>query len=227
MNKRIMKMLILCISFFIYFPVATVKAQELFDCPPNTSEGEWGDPIHGIIEPTPMNFLGHTYYFERTVDEKVEIIVDWETFENLNRPVSDETMKEMMLLWLAKHIFDPEWECPFNEPRSVSFIEQTECRTTTKCVIHLDKTQQVSCCDDPNTNPEIYNRDQEYYYNIYQDHFCGYKCCEKVVTLECHNGIKVVTSMIKQDYPDSSCPEDNSYFDCLTNQPIPCVGNCE
>lgn len=150
-----MKMLILCILLSISLSASSLKAQALFDCPPNTTARDWGDPISAIVEPLPFDFWATVDYYERIVGGKLEMLVDWSTFNNRRQPISDETMKEVTLLWLTQRNFDPTWRCPFYEPKSVSFIEQTECKTTTKCVLHLDRTQQVDCCDDPNINPEI------------------------------------------------------------------------
>jgi hypothetical protein len=222
--------LMLSVISIIFASKSTTQAQ-MPDCPSNVI---WDNSGTATLEFEPFQFSGSVQFYERTIGSKVEIAAEWGTLWNNRRPISDETIKELLTIYLAQRNHDISWRCQYpGQITTVSIIDKTECNIRTKCRMKLDMELQSLCCDDPSINPEIYELNGQWFFDIYKNQSCGFKCCEKIITLVCEAATsyvdyyKIVQSIIKQDYPGSECSGTSSYLDCITNQPILCEGNCD
>lgn len=227
MNRLKGIILLLSIISIIFAFKSNTQAQ-MPDCPPGV---DWGAPKSAILELEPFQFSGSVQYYERQIGSKIEITADWGTLWNNRKPISDETMKELLTIFLAQRNYDDPCQYP-GQLTTVSIIDKTECYIPTKCRVKLDMSMESRCCDDPSINAAIYEYEGQSYLNYYKNQPCGFKCCEKIITLFCqqvgtHSSIKVVQNITNQDYPGSECSGISPYLDCLTNEPIPCEGNCD
>lgn len=227
MNKLKRIILLLSIISIIFTFKSNTQAQ-MPDCLPGVN---WGLPKNAYMELEPFKYSGSVQYYERIVGGKVEITADWSTLWNNKKPISDETMKELFTIFLAQRYSDDPCQYPV-QLTTVSIIDKTECYIPTKCRVKLDMGLESQCCDDPSINPPIYEFNGQWYLNYYKNQPCGFKCCEKIITLFCQSvgtnlSIKVVQNITNQDYPGSECSGTSPYIDCLTNEPIHCEGNCD
>jgi hypothetical protein len=219
MFKKLLKVIPLVILFASFSALGQVP-----DCPPNTEPNDWTLHEYHLLEMGPNNFWGTVDYQSRTTSGgKTEIVVDWSTFQNWRDYLKDETVKEIIQTDIVFANTDP---CPFTGSQEVSVVYKTECTIDKKCVLRLDASSTTVCCDDPNFNPDIYERNNVWYYNAYQKQSCGYKCCEKIFTVKCDADRKYIDDITTNTYPGSTC-NGGSVEDCLGDGPIPCEGNCE
>ena len=167
------------------------------------------------------------------------VIVDWSTFQNDLKPISDESAKEYLLLQIAKKASGlPLGNCTVASPTEyeVLFPTVSKCSVLTSCLNKLAFNESVICDNHELIDNEIYEENGNTYWRSFKTKYCGEKCCTFVVKLKCiispHNG-QVIPSFTKNTLENIPCPPSglikchDPEFPLPPAETLPCQGPCE
>ncbi len=110
----------------------------------------------------------------------------------------------------------------------VNIVYTTECTVDLRTILRIDKTQRIYCCENPATDPKIYEINGNYFYDLWTKKVCGQKCCMKSFgySFDYNPNVPKLLSTSVLDY--STCDGSAQYFDCKTGDPRSCGSNpCE
>ncbi len=222
LKKKLVIITLISIFFISY---------NLFSAPPeNPCDEDWGNPITFDFASLGTQYpnLGSVIYYQRTNSSgEIELTFDWSSLVN-NFPgeLSDDALKDIFLISEVKD------NANSTTPTNIHVLYKTKCTVPLKCIVHLDATMSIECCDEGFVgNTAIYEKNQEKYINKVVPKECGEKCCETVYTVQLYYDTisgqwnPVILGSYKNQLTD--CNSTTTYYDCETNQPLPCTGGCE
>lgn len=195
--------------------VGNSKAQ--VECPPGA--GDWLTSTV-TVDIGRYGPGGEVNFRWRKNGDDYQVIIDWNSFQNNSDFMPDNALKKMLEYAAVENVF-PKVNFPYSGYVYVFFVR--ECKTKVKLVVELDQSIQLACCDDGATLPEYYSRligqDLHYFYNVYKEVPCGYKCCARryYCTREWDNILdKWVTSVSQPEILNvTNCAGTSSYRNCL------------
>jgi len=123
-------------------------------------DDNWGNPITFDFASLATQYpnLGSVVYYQRTNKTgEIELKFNWSSLtNNFSGELSDEALKDIFLISLVKNSANS------STPTNVHVLYKTKCTVPLKCVVHLDATMSVECCDEGFVgNPAIYEKNQE------------------------------------------------------------------
>lgn len=240
MQRNKSKLLLFFCIFCLMLSCLTLKAQ--IQCPPVSPWTEYVDM--GKVKYTPFPFNQGSGV---SADAKVIlyssppiVIIDWSTFQNDLKPISDESAKEYLLLEIAKKASGlPLGNCTVASPTeyTVHIPTVSKCTVLTSCLNKLDFSERVICDRHDLVANEVYEENGNAYWRSFKTKYCGDKCCTIVVKVKCinspHNG-QVIPSFTKNTLENIPCPpsgltrcHDPEFPPPPTPEILPCQGPCE
>jgi hypothetical protein len=244
----------IAVSILLLFALfMDVKAQTpSFDCPSDFNPSTWIEHTEEIkLE---IRFPAHENaiwwqvlqleslippHYVHIKGNDITVLIDWSTFDNQSKPLSDETVKELMLMRLAREYnktYGFECVSHHEEIFTIKFVSQAQCSVTTSCLSLLKYNDEIPCLQHPELEQRIIrnNLTGEGYWRQFRTKPCGFKCCLLVLKMKCKRPYSEFTFLPKEYQSTSECPISTLEECPIPNQNpspppkiLPCIGDCE
>lgn len=234
----------LTIVYFVLSLVFCLKLEaQPFDCPDDFDEYNWTKETTAFTITTGPDNAGSATITEQWISNiggVTTILIDWSTFTNNLKPLTDEVVKEMMLLNITKYLKMPASNCTVALPTiySVNFVSKTQCTKTLSCLSELMYNDAIPCDNHDLASVYTVLNGRAYWRELYTVN-CGFKCCLVQIRFKCaispETGNVVPQFLPRQYITTSNCPpsstircQDPDLEPQPADEPVPCEAeSCE
>lgn len=225
MKMNIFRLVLLVFTLISF----SIQLKSQIDCPADDPNCPWVSQNY-YVERTPYVFDLSIQIQTRDCNGVLEVKPDWSTLIGLRYYyLSQEALREVFMNEYVLGLSESTVPICGQGTKKVNFYFKSECKIQTRCTYKINPAERN--CDGCYPGPDdYYEKNGEYFIDIYKWVTCGEKCCRwqfevcKVYD-NVYNKYKL-SIQSKNKYEVTPC-SPSACTDWETGFPIPCLSNCE